>query len=223
MALKTLKKSDFDSSGIDTTPCLRFTSYIYSSPYLFAHNFSLDSWMLWFGLFSRLALFFLLKFVRMNMKRLIWVTFGVYVFGGDSGCIVSCSFPKSDMKRNITFEVYIWYETPKYDLKSYDIKATPYNSNLDNVCSASKWGRHEDYRWRLKCFDGKYFQESPVCRVETIIVGKFNFFISIIWQFGMVCIKVCKSKIMIIRCIRFKSPCFCQITIPGGSLNNYLT
>ena len=57
MALKTLKKSDFDSSGIDTTPCLRFTSYIYSSPYLFAHNFSLDSWMLWFGLFSRLALF----------------------------------------------------------------------------------------------------------------------------------------------------------------------
>ena len=55
--------------------------------------------------------FFLLKFVRMNMKRLIWVTFGVYVFGGDSGCIVSCSFPKSDMKRNITFEVYIWYET----------------------------------------------------------------------------------------------------------------
>ena len=57
MALKPLTKSDFDSSGIDTTPCLRFTSYIYSSPYLFAHNFSLDSWMLWFGLFSRLALF----------------------------------------------------------------------------------------------------------------------------------------------------------------------
>ena len=57
MALKTLTKSDFDSSGIDTTPCLRFTSYIYSSPYLFAHNFSLDSWMLWFGLFSRLVLF----------------------------------------------------------------------------------------------------------------------------------------------------------------------
>ena len=40
--------------------------------------------------------FFLLKFVRINMKRLIWVTFGVYVYGGDSGCIVSCSFPKSD-------------------------------------------------------------------------------------------------------------------------------
>ena len=120
--------------------------------------------------------FFLLKFVRINMKRLIWVTFGVYVFRGDSSCIVSCSFPKSDIKRNLTFEVYIWYETPIYDLKLYDIKATPHNSNLDNVCSASKWGRHEDYRWRLKCFDGKYFQDSPVCRVETIIVGIFNFF-----------------------------------------------
>ena len=161
MALKPLTKSDFESSGIDTTPCLRFTSYIYSSPYLFAHSFESSS-------------FFLLKFVRINMKRLIWVTFGVYVYGGDWGCIVSCSFPKSEIKRNLTFEVYIWYETPTYDLKSYDIKATPYNSNLDNVCSASKWGRHEDYRWRLKCFDGKYFQDSPVCRVETIIVGKFN-------------------------------------------------
>ena len=117
----------------------------------------------------------------------------------------------------------IYDETQTYDLKFYDIKATPQNSNLDNVCWASKWGRHEDYRWRLKCFDGKYFQDSPVCRFETIIVGKFNFFFSIIWQFGMVCIKVCKSKIMIIRCIRFKSPCFRQITISGGSLNNYLT
>ena len=43
----------------------------------------------------------------MNMKRLIWVTFGVYVFGGDSGCIVSCSFPKSDIKHNLTFKVYV--------------------------------------------------------------------------------------------------------------------
>ena len=175
MALKTLTKSDFDSSGIDTTPCLRFTSYIYSSPYLFAHNFSLDSWMLWFGLFSRLVLFSSKICPHEHETTDMGNIWSLCVWGS-LGLHCQLFFSKVWYKtQSHIWSLYIWYETPTYDLKSYDINATPHNSNLDNVCSASKWGRHEDYRWRLKCFDGKYFQDSPVCRVETIIVGKYRF------------------------------------------------